>query len=440
LQPEGMDNTPVSKSSGKTVSLKANIFWLYGLLGLNYLIPAALLPYLVHVLGIERYGLITFAQSISWYFLIAVDFGFNFTAQREIAIHAESREEVSRVFWTTMIIKSVFLVVGFCLLLGLIWFVPRFRADAPVFLAAYVAVVGNALFPVFLFQGLQKMQSITIITGIARIIAAALTFLLVRHRGDVVIATLLQSGGFLLSGIIGFAVVLRSHVGSVAWPTRKDLIRTVVDGRHVFVSNASITLFTNTNTFLVGLLAGTSQAAYFSLGDKFIRGIVGLLSPVVQAAYPHIIRLLSKSRDLGLLFFRRTVIRGVAAGLVIGLGLFVAAPWLARLGFGAHAGDVTPQLRVLSLFPAITVITYCMGTLGFIPLGLEKSYSRLLLGVGIANVALAFILIPHLGALGGAIGMVVMEFLQTIAGLYLLHRNGIRFTTSALTQGSNPSD
>ncbi len=420
--------------SVKPASLKANIFWLYGLLGLNYLIPAALLPYLVHILGIERYGLITFAQSISWYFIVAVDFGFNFTAQREIAIHAESREEVSRVFWTTMIIKLIFLVTGFLLLLGLIWFVPRFRADAPVFVAAYVAVLGNALFPVFLFQGLQKMQSITIITGAARLTTGLLTFVLVRHRSDVVMATLLQSGGFLLSGIIGFVVVLRSHVESIAWPTRQSLIRTVVEGRHVFVSNASITLFTNTNTFLVGLLAGTTQAAYFSLGDKFVRAIVGLISPVVQAAYPHIIRLLSKSQELGLLFLRKTIVKGVAVGAVIGIVIFVAAPWLARLGFGIHAGDVIPQLRVLSVFPAITVITYCMGTLGFIPLGLEKSYSRLLLGVGLVNLVMAFLWIPHWGALGGAIGMVIMELFQVFAGWYLLRRHGIRFTKAVLSQ------
>jgi len=61
----------------------------------------------------------------------------------------------------------------------------------------------------------------------------------------------------------------------------------------------------------------------------------------------------------------------------------------------------------------------------YIPFGLEKLYSRLLLAVGIANVVLCFALIPFLGAVGAAIGMIVMESILLIGGWYLLRRNGV---------------
>ncbi|MGA8298128.1 MAG: oligosaccharide flippase family protein [Terriglobales bacterium] len=53
-----------------------NILWLFSLQGLNYLVPLAVLPYLVRVLGIERYGLIAFAQSFAQYFVVLTDYGF----------------------------------------------------------------------------------------------------------------------------------------------------------------------------------------------------------------------------------------------------------------------------------------------------------------------------------------------------------------------------
>ena len=86
---------------------------------------------------------------------------------------------------------------------------------------------------------------------------------------------------------------------------------------------------------------------------------------------------------------------------------------------------MVPVLRVVSLFPVLAVVTASMGILIFIPFGLEKIYSRLLLAIGIANVVLCFILIPFLGAVGAALGMIIMESLQLIGGWYFLRRNGV---------------
>ena len=102
----------VSPTEEQDKSLAINIFWLYALQGLNYLIPAAMLPYLVRVLGIEQYGLISFAQSIAQYFIIATDYGFNLSATRAIAQNRQDKEEVARVFWITISIKMFLLVIG----------------------------------------------------------------------------------------------------------------------------------------------------------------------------------------------------------------------------------------------------------------------------------------------------------------------------------------
>ena len=57
-----------------------NIVSLYLLQGLNYIVPVAVLPYLVRVLGMETYGLVAVAQSFAQYFNILTDYGFNFSA------------------------------------------------------------------------------------------------------------------------------------------------------------------------------------------------------------------------------------------------------------------------------------------------------------------------------------------------------------------------
>src|SRR5579863_9288077 len=69
-----------------------NVVSLYSLQGLNYLLPALILPYLIRELGIEKYGLIAFAQSFAQYFTPFTDYGFNFSATRRIAQSSTDRE------------------------------------------------------------------------------------------------------------------------------------------------------------------------------------------------------------------------------------------------------------------------------------------------------------------------------------------------------------
>ncbi|MHB1701293.1 MAG: oligosaccharide flippase family protein [Acidobacteriaceae bacterium] len=411
--------------TAKKSMLASNIVWLYGLQGLNYLIPAAMLPYLVRVLGVEQYGLIAFAQAIAQYFVIATDYGFNFSATRAIAQGRDDKNEVSRVFWTVTTIKLFLLVLGALVLGAAVFAIPRFHANWNIYFAAYVAVIGNAIFPTWLFQGMERMRSISIITGLAKLASALLVIIFVHSRQDTFLATLLLSSGFLLAGVVGMVVALRSHVKKFVLPSQKDIFAALRDGRHLFLTTAAISLYSNTNTFLVGMIAGNAQAGYFSLADKLIRAITGLVAPVIQAAYPHMIRSIAESRDLALAFVRKTLIWGAGLGFLLGLSVLLLAKPLALLAFSHNAVAAIPLLRCLSLFPPLASASYILGVLVLIPFGFDKAQSRLLFAVGLVNIAIGFILIPHLGALGGVIAMSIIEALQILGSTLILARGGV---------------
>jgi polysaccharide transporter, PST family len=411
--------------------LRSNIIWLYGMMGLNYLIPAAVLPYLVRVLGAEQYGLIAFAQAVTQYFVIATDYGFNFSATRSIAQSHEDPVEVSRIFWTVTTVKVALLTLGACVLVIIVIGVPRFHSEMAVYFASYLGVIGTAIFPTWLFQGMERMRSISIISGLAKLTSAVMIVLLVHKRSDVVLATLLLSGGFLIAGILGTIVALREHVSGFVLPRRDDIYTSLRDGRHLFLTTAAISLYSNTNTFLVGLLAGNTQAGYFSLADKLIRAITGLVAPVIQASYPQIVRLIAESRERALSFVRKVMRWGAGLGLLTGCGLFLTARSLAALAFGHEGSAVVPLLRWLSLFPLLAAMSYILSTLILIPFGFDRAQSRLLLAIGIINVAIGLAFIPHFGAVGGVIAMSAVELLQIVGASLILARGGVAVLGSA---------
>src|ERR1700749_822293 len=185
-----------------------NIFWLFSLQGLNYLVPLAVLPYLVRVLGIERYGLVAFAQSFAQYFVLFADYGFNLSATKAIARSRGDHERVSTLFWCVILLKVAFMVVGAVALLALVAAISRFRSEPQLYAVAYLAVVGTVLFPTWLFQGMEQMKYISIVSGIAKLLSAAMLFIFVRRDSDYVLALAILSGGTLVAGLLGFVVAI----------------------------------------------------------------------------------------------------------------------------------------------------------------------------------------------------------------------------------------
>ena len=86
----------------KLSSEKENFFKNFTAMGiiqiLNYVIPFVTLPYLSRVLAVDKFGLIFFAQAIMDYFSRFVDFGFNQSGVRELAIKRENSHKVSSIY------------------------------------------------------------------------------------------------------------------------------------------------------------------------------------------------------------------------------------------------------------------------------------------------------------------------------------------------------
>ncbi|MBT5788292.1 MAG: oligosaccharide flippase family protein, partial [Flavobacteriaceae bacterium] len=80
-----------AKNKSQKRRLIENIASLSLLQWVNYIVPLFLIPFLVRSLGIELFGLVMFAQSVSTIFIIFSDLGFSITGTRKISIFKEDK-------------------------------------------------------------------------------------------------------------------------------------------------------------------------------------------------------------------------------------------------------------------------------------------------------------------------------------------------------------
>ena len=418
--------------------LLSNMFWLYALQGLNYLVPLAVLPYLVRVLGVERYGLIAFAQAFAQYFVIVTDYGFNLSATKRVALVRNQHEEVSNLYWSVILIKVGLMLVGAIIVGAVVMLVPRFRADASLYAIAYLAVLGSALFPVWLFQGMEQMRYISMVSGGAKVLSAVLVFILVRRQADYELALAIQSGGLLVAGVAGFWIGVRRYHLQFQIPSREQFSQTLHDGWHLFVSNAAGTLYATSNVFLVGLVAGNVEAGYFSAAEKITRSIQGMLGPVMQAIYPHVSTLAAESREIAIAFLRKSLAWIGLLSFVPSLVLLLFAAPIAHALF-AHAaeGTITP-LRWMAMLPFIIAVSGVLAIQTMIPFGMEKQLSRIYIVAAVGSLCFSVPLIYRFGAAGGATGVFVIETCIVLAMWIVLKRHDIDLWPHAAHSVASP--
>jgi len=377
----------------------------------------------VRVLGPQKFGLVAFAQAFTQYFVVLTEYGFNLSATRQIAIHKEDSQRVSVIFSSVIVTKALLMFVSFLLMVTIVLAVPQFRSNWPLYLASFLVVVGNVLFPVWFFQGIERMKYITGLHVSARIFVTVALFALVRQESDYVLAAGLQAGSLVLAGVLGIPVIRSLGIVHMRLPTVREILAALREGRHVFVATAAISLYTASNTFILGLIATPTVVGYFSAAEKLVKAAQQLLNPISQSVYPHISALAAQSREAALEFIRRTL-RWVGAGAFLtSSALFVLAGPLVTLLLGDQYTSSVMLVRLMAFVPWVIALSNVFGIQTMLTFGLNRAFSTIIVLAGLFNVFLSVTLAYLLEARGAAISVLVTETLIALSmGLVLYSR------------------
>ena len=388
----------------------------------NYLIPLLVLPIISRVLGATLFGSVGYAQNIVSYLTLIVNFGFEYSATRQIAIAGDNKEKKDRLFWAVITAKAGLLVLSFAVLACLPLFIPRVACDPQLYIYTALLNIGIVFFPTWYLQGIQQMSKMAWANFFTKLLGAVLVIALVREASAYRLYPLLLSLSGIVIGIGAMVYVIRYfHIGR--YTLNKETLREVfVAGWPIFLNNVFVCLYSTVNMTMLGWYAADDTIGYFHAAQKLITALIMILVvPVSTAIYPEISRRFEASKAEGARFLKRVLVIAGAVAAVASFLAYLTAPIVVRLVYGVGYEPAADILRWLSPIPFLVMTATLLTVQGLYGMGLQKWAPWVGLTLAVACISLNLFLLPRWGVRAVCFSWNTAEVMECIiVGLILL--------------------
>jgi PST family polysaccharide transporter len=413
------------KSSNTFKKLLSNFLSLSVLQLFSYIFPLLTIPYLVRILGIEYFGLISFAGAIIGYFVIMTQYGFELTAVKEVSINKNDKTKLTEIFSSVMTIKFLLLVITFIILVLVTLFFEKFEFEKIVYFLTFGMVIGDVLFPRWFFQGIEQMKYITYINVTSRIVFTALIFVFVTTKEDFYIVPILNSLGVIVGGVYSIYFIYKKFNIKFQLQPLEKIKFYIKDSWHIFISHMGINLYTNALTIILGFFAPLSVVGYYSAAEKLIRAVISLSRPIYQTVYPHIMSLMKESEVKALVFIRRVIIYSFIFSIIVSGLIFVLSDFIVSLLYGENFELTILLLKLLSVLPIIVGLSNITGVQVMMAYDFKKEFSKIIVIIGFLSLLISIPLGYYFQAIGIAISSILVEFIILMAINIFIYKKNI---------------
>ncbi len=392
----------------KTVA--SNFLYLSILKGITFIFPLITLPYLARVIGPDKFGAIAFATSIIVIVETVTDWGFNYTATRDVAVNRDNKRVVSEIFSQVLYARTILSVLCFIILLVLTFSVGALIPYRSLLLITFLYIPGNIMFPQWLFQALEKMKYITILTLLSRLFFTGMVFLVIRDESDYIFEPLLIACGSVLSGCIALYIIFESFGIRLIRPHPKAIMKFLRKSTDMFLSLLLPNLYTNFTTIILKGYCGDFATGIYNGGHKFSNIVDNLTQILSRAFFPYLARHKEKHHVY-------VVISGTIA-LIASVFMFFGADLFVRIFLTGEFHDAVVVMKIFAITPVFLFLMNTYGTNYLVLVGREYILRNIIIVVSVLGFGLTWWLTPQYSYVGAALTVTVVWGLRGVVTLY----------------------
>lgn len=385
------------KNSQDIKNLIENFISLSILKIIGYIFPLITLPYLSKIIGVNGFGEIAFATSVIVFFETITDFGFNYTATRDIARNRDDIKKISIIFTDVFFSKLLLMFVSVILFLILVHTIPFFHEKRTILYLTFLYIPGHIIFPEWFFQAIEKMKFITLINFISKLLFTVLVFIVIKNENDYIYQPVLVSLGYLLSGIISLLIIFYNYNIRIVKTSFSNIIETIKGSYNMFISLIMPNLYTNLSVIMLRYFCGETATGIYSSGYKFIDLCNQISQVFSRTFYPF----LSRKIDKHTIYVK---ISGIISILMSFL-MFISAEFLINFFYTSDFKHSVIVIKIMSISPFFLFLMNTYGVNFLVLKGKEFIYRNIILFCSIGGCLISYLLVNNFCYIGISIAV-----------------------------------
>lgn len=354
---------------------------------LSLVLPFFTIPYLLSILGEEKYGLVIYAQASAEFCLITINFGFNIYGTKEIALHKQNIKAISLIVNTIFKIKLLLYLLCLIIFLILIIKIPIFNDHKLLFLFSMGMCINEVFFATWFFQGIEKMKSITLIVSFSKILSVILIFLLIDNEDQYYLVPAFYFLGNIIASIYSLFLIYGKYNIKMFFPKKSFLINTIRNSLPFYISRLSSVVNSRVGILLIGNSIGTQAVSYFDIADKIVKLFLIPYGLINQTVYPSI----SISKNMN--FLKKILVFNFVSSIVIIFGILLFGDIIIRiLGIKTNYEISYNILLILMMIIPLNSISIFLGNTCLVVFGKNKIFNTSVIYSSIINIFILFLL------------------------------------------------
>lgn len=335
----------------------------------NILSQYILVSFLVRTLGGDTYGVFVWAFSIIQYLVIVVNFGFNTYAAKYVTEENNDPNRINTVFSSIMGIKISLFILSSVLLLISLSFFPLLRENSFLLLILLGFAFGEAVFPIWFFQGSEKLEIPTKIVFVFRLLLVITTLWLITQTEHLLRYALLLTISQILIGCCGLIFAITKLKIKLVRFGFSDISKLIKESFAFFIGGLFGKSFNFAAIMLLGIYCSMKDVSSFDISFKIIAVMQLPFETLSVVLFPTI------ARTKNLLLNQKIIFIGFLVSLLFWAFTYWQAAFLMNLLGGAELMEYSSLLQRLSILIPVVVLTYLLGPNTLIAFGHQNHFN-----------------------------------------------------------------
>lgn len=390
--------------------------------GINIFIALLATRILFERLGEAQFGLVNLALSIVLLLSISVSYGYHLNGPKRIALFRDDSSKKQTLI-NEIIVTRIIIAIGMAIFLFcLTYYFGFFKSYASLVYYSLILLFSQALFPMFYFQGNDKIAWFSLVNIFAKGAYLLLIVLFIKTPNDATYVNFLFGFTALTVYIVFWIIIYKKEKIKWVWVSIHNIKKRFIENFQFFISSIAGHVSIHGGLIILASFVNNTILGEFALAQKI--ALLMRMVPVffTQAILQNATVLFKKDKIEFNSYVNRIFITGLSITLGMGLMVFLLSKWIIFLLAGSFVIYSETILKILAFIPFLSMLNFNNMIKILVD---EKKYllTRATWITAVVMLILATIGSYYYGGYGLSIALVLTEIVSFIVYSSLLTKN-----------------